>query len=680
MTLRVVKTISVAIFLASCGGGSSSSVPVPTISLSASSASVEVGSEVNVVWSASDTNSCTASNGWSGSKGSSGNEPVTLDALGSTTFTLTCVNSSGSTVESLQLETYRTLTGVVVDGYITGSTVFSDTNGNLTLDADEESVTSASDGSFSLNAGPGNVVSVGGFDADMSSTLDDLLLVSPVSDSQSAAVVSPLTTIASFMEDPTELNAVLGIDPSIDLLTTDPVVKKGTSPEYDLLYEKGNQLTVLAYSLQSTSGDSASASADAFSSITKVLEESYEETQEPPNIESKDFISDVIDQVDETTQSQIPAERKANIAKALASVLPLIQVREATTTNASVLNFATTTLISDIEKIADGTANSATVDQYDQATAAYIAEVQGGNAAEYVPTITALDDAVTVEEDTNAVIDIVANDDYLDGSPAISIELDDATYGSVVLGDDNKVTYTPMTNYTGQDTFGYALVQGNNRSTGQVTVTVSPVADAPAFSLASSAVTLAENSTAVGTFAATDADGDALTYSLSGTDADKFSISATGELSLIDAADYESQTSYNVTITASDGSETVSESITVGVSNLIETPPSLTLPSTISIAENTSVVAQASARDPEGSAVTYALSGSDAATFYVSSTGLVSFRAVPDYESLTKTQYSLTVTVTNAGALSASGSMTVNVTDISENFFDTCRFGDCRFE
>ena len=680
MAIRVIKIISVTILLASCGGGSSSSEPVPSISLSASSASVEVGGEVNVVWSASDANSCTASNGWSGSKGSSGTEPITLDALGSTTFTLTCVNSSGSTVESLQLETYRTLTGVVVDGYITGSTVFSDNNGNLTLDTDEESVTSASDGSFSLNAGSGNVVSVGGFDADMSSTLDDLLLVSPVSDSQSQAVVSPLTTIASFMEDPIELNAVLGIDPSIDLLMTDPVAKKGTSPEYDLLYEKGNQLTVLAYSLQSTAGDSASASADAFSSITKVLEESYAETQEPPNIESKGFISDVIDQVDETTQSEIPAERKANIATALASVLPLIQVREATTTNASVLNFATTTLISDIEKIADGTASNATIAQYDQTPTAYIAEAQGGNAADYAPTIKALDDAVTVEEDTDAVIDIVANDDYLDGSPAISIELDDASYGSLVLGADNKVTYTPVSNYTGEDTFKYTLVQGNKRSTGQVTITVSPVADAPKFSLASNAVSLAENSTAVGTFAATDADDDTLSYSLSGTDADKFSISETGELSLTAAADYETQTSYSVIISASDGSESVSESITIGVSNLIETPPSLTLPSTISVAENTSVVAQASATDPEGSALTYALSGTDAATFYVSSSGLVSFRAVPDYESLTKTQYSLTVTVTNAGALSSSGSMTVNVTDIPENFFDTCRFGECRFE
>jgi hypothetical protein len=399
------------------------------------------------------------------------------------------------------------------------------------------------------------------------------------------------------MEDPTELNAVLGIDPSIDLLTTDPVAKKGTSAEYDLLYEKGNQLTVLAYSLQSTAGDSASASADAFSSITKVLEESYAETQEPPNIESKDFISDVIDQVDETTQSQIPAERKANIAKALASVLPLIQVREATTTNASVLNFATTTLISDIEKIADGTANSATVDQYDQATAAYIAEVQGGNAADYVPTITALDDAVTVEEDAIAVIDIVANDDFLDGSPAISIELDDATYGSVVLGDDNKVTYTPMTNYTGQDTFGYALVQGNNTSTADVNLIIGkPI------TLSSDPLNIDENTRIVGIYRTEDDLGNSLTYALSGDDADKFSISSEGALTLLESADYETQTSYNVIISASDGSETVSESITIGVSNLVETPPSLTLPTTISVAENTSVVAQASATDPEGSA------------------------------------------------------------------------------
>ena len=53
---------------------------------------------------------------------------------------------------------------------------------------------------------------------------------------------------------------------------------------------------------------------------------------------------------------------------------------------------------------------------------------------------------------------------------------------------------------------------------------------------------------------------------------------------------------------------------------------------------------------------------------------------MPDYESLSKTQYNITFTVTNAGRLTASAAMVVNVTDISENFFDTCRFGECKFE
>ena len=61
-------------------------------------------------------------------------------------------------------------------------------------------------------------------------------------------------------------------------------------------------------------------------------------------------------------------------------------------------------------------------------------------------------------------------------------------------------------------------------------------------------------------------------------------------------------------------------------------------------------------------------------------TGLVSFRTAPDYESPTGTQFTFAVIVTNAGGLTATGNITVNVTDIAENFFDTCQFGECRFE
>ena len=506
------------------------------------------------------------------------------------------------------------------------------------------------------------------------------MLVTPLRDSQAVAVVSPITTIASFMENPEDLNAILGVDPSIDLMTTDLVAKKGTSDEYDLLYEKGNQLTVLAYVLQKAMGDTGDTSEDAFSSITKVLEDNYELSEGKVDIESSAFIETVVEAVASKSGTPLSAEIKTNITTVLVNVLPLIQVRDDNKASQDILNFATDTLLNDIEKIADGSASAATLEQYTTQSTSYIATSQGGSASDYAVSITAIEDSVSTAEDTNVIIKIISNDDYLSGAGAIEITLAEATYGSLSLDADNQVTYTPLADYTGVDTFTYTLKQGDQSSTAEVTITVTAVADAPKLSLTSNALSIAENTSAVGTFKATDADGDALTYSLSGTDAGKFSISSTGELKLITAADYEGQSSYSLTILVSDGTETVSQDLILAITNVIETAPTLTLPATISIAENTSIVTQAIATDSEGSALTYALSGADAATFYLTSTGLVSFRIVPDYESLSKTQYNITVTVTNAGDLTASSAMVVNVSDISENFFDTCRFGECKFE
>ncbi len=666
----------------SCGGGSGSE-PLPTVLLNISnpaSGSVALNGQATLSWSTADAKSCNAAGAWSGDKGINGSETLTMDVLGNQSLSLTCLNATGSATRTVQIKVYRVITGVVVDGYITGSTVFSDTNGNLKLDVDEEAVTSASDGSFTLDAGNGNVVSLGGFDTDMSNPLDDLLLITPLRESQAEAVVSPITTIASFMENPEDLNAILGVDASIDLMTTDPVAKKGTGDEYDLLYEKGNQLTVLAYSLQSATGETGDTSEDAFSSITKVMEESYEADPTPVDIESNEFIEEVVDTVVETTQATVSMENKANVTKALVSVLPLIQVREDDSASKSVLNFATDTLVKDIQSLADGTASTDTVSSYESSPTSYIATAQGGNPADYAISIKAVADEVTLLEDGIAVIKIVANDDYLSDGDMISITLTDASYGSLSLDADNQVTYTPVADYTGEDSFSYTLTQHDKSSTAEVKITVSAVADAPKLAIDSTSFTVAENTTAVGTFKATDADGDALTYSLSGTDAEKFTISSTGELNFTAAADYETQTSYAVTVSVSDGSETISKDLTLALTNVIESPPSLSLPTTVNVAENSSVVTQAVATDPEGSALTYQLSGTDAATFYITSSGLVSFRTVPDYESLTQTKFNITVTVTNAGSLAASGAIVVNVTDISENFFDTCRFGECRFE
>ena len=53
--------------------------------------------------------------------------------------------------------------------------------------------------------------------------------------------------------------------------------------------------------------------------------------------------------------------------------------------------------------------------------------------------------------------------------------------------------------------------------------------------------------------AANDANGDALTYGLGGTDAASFDIdTGSGQLMTLAALDYETKASYSVTVTASD--------------------------------------------------------------------------------------------------------------------------------
>ena len=67
--------------------------------------------------------------------------------------------------------------------------------------------------------------------------------------------------------------------------------------------------------------------------------------------------------------------------------------------------------------------------------------------------------------------------------------------------------------------------------------------------------------------AASDANGDALTYALSGTDAASFAIDPdTGQLMTLEALDYETKATYSVTVTASDSgglSDSIDVTITV---------------------------------------------------------------------------------------------------------------------
>ena len=211
------------------------------------------------------------------------------------------------------------------------------------------------------------------------------------------------------------------------------------------------------------------------------------------------------------------------------------------------------------------------------------------------------------------------------------------------------------------------------------TLTIWPVANSAPSLPSNTAVSAAENQTSVTQVTATDANGDTLTYSLSGgADAAKFAINAaTGILSFVAAPDYENPTdsdknnTYLVQVTASDGSLSAVQTITVSVTNANEAPA---LPATaaVSLAENQLNVSTVKATDPDNNTLTYSLSGgADAAKFAINAaTGVLSFVAAPDYESPTDSDknntYLVQVTASD-GSLSAVQTITVTVTNVAEN-------------
>ena len=211
-----------------------------------------------------------------------------------------------------------------------------------------------------------------------------------------------------------------------------------------------------------------------------------------------------------------------------------------------------------------------------------------------------------------------------------------------------------------------------------VTIDVTNVNEAaPSFTDGSSTSRSVAETSGAGTnigsaVAATDADtGDTLIYTLSGTDAASFSIvSTSGQLKTSAALDYETTTSYSVTINVSDGSLTDSITVTINVINVNEAPKFTDGISTSrSVAENTAsgqnIGAPIAATDAEGDTLTYTLGGTDAESFsFVRTSGQLQTKDSLDYES--KTSYSVTVSVSDGNGGSDSIAVTINVTDVDE--------------
>ena len=144
------------------------------------------------------------------------------------------------------------------------------------------------------------------------------------------------------------------------------------------------------------------------------------------------------------------------------------------------------------------------------------------------------------------------------------------------------------------------------------------------------------------TYSATDMDrGATITWSVSGTDGDDFTISEEGALSFNSNPNYEhpadsnSDNVYELAVVASDGSNEGTLDVTVTITEVNE-GPEISGRDTLTVNENhETVVATYSGTDPEDTSADitrWSVSGRDGGDFTISENGELSFRNPPDFE------------------------------------------------
>ncbi len=134
-------------------------------------------------------------------------------------------------------------------------------------------------------------------------------------------------------------------------------------------------------------------------------------------------------------------------------------------------------------------------------------------------TVTAVNDAPvaaadsdTTTEDTPKSINVLSNDSDVDGDSLSVSGVGAASHGTATNNNDGTITYTPNANYNGSDSFTYTVSDGKGGTAqGMVSITVSPVNDAPTVTLTGDALA-DEGQTKTYTFAVSDPDsGDTFT-------------------------------------------------------------------------------------------------------------------------------------------------------------------------
>jgi VCBS repeat-containing protein len=286
------------------------------------------------------------------------------------------------------------------------------------------------------------------------------------------------------------------------------------------------------------------------------------------------------------------------------------------------------------------------------------------------PTASATNSVTTAEDNSSAATSIGAND--VDGDtltystkPGFGPANGSVSYNQLA----GTFTYTPAANYNGSDSFTIVVDDGNGGTAEQVvSVTVTPVNDAPTAPATGSVTTAEDTASAAQAIGANDIDGDTLTYSeKAGFEAANGSVSfnqGAGTYTYTPDADFSGSDSFTILIDDGNGG-TAEQVVSVNVTPFNDAPTGVA--GTLSAPEdavNGSAAGTVVAQDPDSSSFTYELLDDAGGRFDMDANGnlTVADGLLLDYEQASS--HTIRVKVTDDMGASAEFDTNVSVVDV----------------
>ncbi|EOX4939271.1 tandem-95 repeat protein [Vibrio alginolyticus] len=183
----------------------------------------------------------------------------------------------------------------------------------------------------------------------------------------------------------------------------------------------------------------------------------------------------------------------------------------------------------------------------------------------------ATNDAIQTDEDSQVVIDVLANDSDIEGDDLIITSASVPEEQGIVEIIDGKLVFTPAENFNGNATISYTITDGELEDEAQVSVTVNSVNDAP---IASNDTIITEEDSSVTVDVLpndTDIDGDTLSIDSASVPSDQGTVEIVdGKLVFTPAENFHGDA--EITYTVTDGALTDKATVNVTVNAVNDTP------------------------------------------------------------------------------------------------------------